>query len=253
MRVAFVTGAGSGLGRAIAHRLAADGSSVAVTDINEEAAAKVVAEIESEGGTALAQLCDVADRGSVKTATDAVVAELGGIDALVNNAGFDEPEFFLQSDPDSWDRVVAVVMMGTLNCTFAIAPHIVKGCRETGYGRIVNIASDAARVGAMGEAAYSAAKGGVVAFTKSMARELARDRVTANAICPGPANTPMAEGINRLPIGEKIFRGMIAVTPMKRVAEPEEVAGAVAYFCSEDARFTTGQVLSVSGGLSMSG
>jgi 2-hydroxycyclohexanecarboxyl-CoA dehydrogenase len=252
-KVAFVTGAGSGLGRAIAHRLSADGFSVAVTDINEEAAAKVVAEIEGEGGRALARLCDVSDRGSVGDATEAVISEAGWIDLLVNNAGFDEPGFFLETEPESWDRIVAVVMMGVLNCTHAVGPHIVEHCRDNGYGRIVNIASDAARAGGMGEAAYSAAKGGVVAFTKAMARELARDRVTVNAVCPGPANTPMTEGINQSPMGEKIMRGMITVTPLKRLAEPEEVAGAVSYFASDHARFTTGQVLSVSGGLTMSG
>lgn len=253
MKVAFVTGAGSGLGRAIAHRLAADGLTVAVTDIDEQAAATVAKEISEAGGTAESWRCDVSDVSSARSAGQDVVARFGSIDCLVNNAGFDEPGFFLDTEPDSWQRIVSVVMMGVLNCTYAIAPAISERCRDTGYGRIVNIASDAGRVGSMGEAAYSAAKGGVISFTKSMARELARDRVTANAVCPGPADTPMTDKINESELGRKMMAGMISVTPLKRLVTPEEVAAAVAYFASEEARFTTGQVLSVSGGLTMAG
>lgn len=226
---------------------------VAVTDIDPDGGAKVVAEIAAGGGRGAFWACDVADRSSVEAAAAAVVDASEGIDVLVNNAGFDEPAFFLQSDPASWDRLIAVDLLGVLNCTYVIAPFIAERCRTTGYGRIINIASDAGRVGSMGEAVYSAAKGGVIAFSKSIARELARDKVTVNAVCPGPADTPMTSGINQQPMGQKMMAGMIAVTPLKRLAMPEEVAAACAYFASEEARFTTGQVLSVSGGLTMSG
>ncbi len=249
-RVSLVTGGGSGLGRAICHRLAADGAHVIVADINLDAARDIVTEIS---GSAEAILCDVGDLDSVRAAADAVASAHGGVDILVNNAGFDIPGFFLESDPKDWEAIVRVVMMGTLNCTYAFAPGIAERCRTSGYGRIVNIASDAGRVGSMAEAAYSAAKGGVIAFSKSMARELARDRVTVNSVCPGPADTPMTDRIKAAPLGEKMMTQMEQATPLKRLAKPEEVAAAVAYFCSDDAAFTTGQTFSISGGLSMHG
>jgi len=251
-RVAFGTGGASGLGRAIANRLAADGCAVAVADIDDANSETVVKEIESAGGSASAIACDVADIDAVRTATDETVAAYGGIDVLINNAGFDVPGFFLDSDPAQWDRLLAVNLGGVLNCTYVIAPHIVDRCRATGYGRIVSIASDAGRVGALVEAVYSGAKGGVIAFSKTMARELARDKVTVNAVCPGPAETPMTDAIRTTEIGTMMMERVIRQTPLRRLALPEDVAGAVAYFAGEDARFVTGQVLSVSGGLTMS-
>ena len=248
-KTAFVTGGASGLGRAISLRLGGEGYKVVIADIDEDGAAALAAELPS----AMSVRCDVADLDSVRSAFDAVVARTGGVDVLVNNAGFDEPGFFLQTDPAMWQRLIAVDLTGVLNCTYVMAEPIASRCRETGYGRIINIASDAGRVGSMGEAVYSAAKGGVIAFSKSMARELARDGVTVNAVCPGPADTPMTDAIAASPMGAKMMGGMIAVTPLKRLVKPEEVAAAVSYFASEEARFTTGQVLSVSGGLTMSG
>ena len=242
MRTAFVTGAASGLGAAIAERLAADGFHVVVADIAEEAGR---AKAEALGGAFVR--CDVADMGSVSAA----VPER--LDLLVNNAGFDEPAFFLDTEPELWQRLVAVNLMGVLNCTYVAAPRISERARETGYGRIVNVASDAGRVGALGEAAYAAAKGGAIAFTKSMARELARDGITVNAVCPGPADTPMTEGIRETKLGDKLMDRMIRATPLRRLAAPEDVAGAVAYFASDAASFVTAQVLSVSGGLTIPG
>lgn len=247
---AFVTGAGSGLGRAIAGRLVADGFSVAIADVNEAAGAAVAEEL---GASAAFVPCDVTDTGSVKTAATSFKDARGSIDVLVNNAGFDAPGFFLETEPELWTALLAVNLTGVLNCTHAIAPAIAEACRESGYGRIVNIASDAGRVGSMGEAVYSAAKGGVIAFSKSMARELARDRVTVNAVCPGPAETPMTAAISQDRIGARFLEGMVRVTPLKRLATAEEVAAAVSFFTSEEARFVTGQVLSVSGGLTMAG
>lgn len=248
--LAVVTGGASGLGRAIAHRLANDGLGVVIADIDTARAAEVAEEI---GEAASSVACDVGDISSVRAAADAIGSQRGPVSVLVNNAGFDIPGFFLESEPEEWDRVVRVVMMGTLNCTYVFAPGIAERSRSTGYGRIVNIASDAGRVGSMGEAAYSAAKGGVIAFSKSMARELARDRVTVNSVCPGPADTPMTEQIRTSPLGEKLITQMAQVTPLKRLADPSEVAAVVSYFCSADASFTTGQTISISGGLSMHG
>jgi 2-hydroxycyclohexanecarboxyl-CoA dehydrogenase len=250
---AFVTGGASGLGAAIVKRLAATGRPVIVADIADDAASAVAEGLRAEGREALSVHCDVADHGSVVDARETAAAEGLRVDMLVNNAGFDEPGFFVDTDPDRWGRLLAVDLVGVLNCTHVFAPDIAANSCDTGYGRIVNIASDAGRVGSMGQAVYSAAKGGVIAFSKTMARELARDGVTVNAICPGPADTPMTHGINEDPLGRKMMGGMLAVTPFKRLVTPDEVAAAVEFFGSEDARFITGQVLSVSGGLTMSG
>lgn len=248
-KTAFVTGGASGLGRAICERLDSEGFNVVVADIDTAGASAVAETLRS----AEPVLCDVAELGSVQEAVRATERAFGAPDVLVNNAGFDEPGFFGQTDPEMWQRLIAVDLVGVLNCTYVMADAISARCRETGYGRIINIASDAGRVGSLGEAVYSAAKGGVIAFSKSMARELARAGVTVNAVCPGPADTPMTDAIKASPMGEKIMGGMIAVTPLKRLVQPSEVAAAVSYFAAEDARFTTGQVLSVSGGLTMSG
>lgn len=249
-RTAFVTGAASGLGRAIARRLVDDGLSVAIGDVNEAAGRAAAEEL---GSSAAFFHCDVTDLPSVRAAADAATERWGSIEVLVNNAGFDRPGFFLETQPEMWDSLLAVNLSGVLNCTYVLSPPIVDACRADGYGRIVNIASDAGRVGSMGEAVYSAAKGGVIAFSKSMAREFARDRVTVNAVCPGPAETPMTDLLRQDPVGGKFIEQMTKITPLKRLATAEEVAAAVSYFVSDEARFVTGQVVSVSGGLTMAG
>lgn len=249
-RVAVVTGAASGLGLGIATRLAKDGFRVVIADIDDPGGAALA---KSLGEGALFVHCDVTSRSDIEDVRDAATERFGGVDLLVNNAGFDSPGFFLHTDRTTWESLIAVNLMGVLNCTHVLMPVIAGRCGSTGYGRIVNIASDAGRVGSMGEAVYSAAKGGVIAFSKSMARELARDKVTVNAVCPGPAETPMTAAISATELGQRFMEGMIKVTPLKRLAAPEEVAAAVSYFASEDARFVTGQVLSVSGGLTMAG
>lgn len=249
-RVAVITGAASGLGLAIAERLSGEGFAVVIADI-DDAAGNTAA--ERIGDETLFIHCDVTSRSDVEDLRDAAKETFGGVDLLVNNAGFDLPGFFLHTDESTWDSLITVNLTGVLRCTQVLMPVIAERCNSTGYGRIVNIASDAGRVGSMGEAVYSAAKGGVIAFSKSMARELARDKVTVNAVCPGPADTPMTAAINSTEMGQKFMEGMIKVTPLKRLVAPEEVAAAVSYFASEDARFVTGQVLSVSGGLTMAG
>jgi 2-hydroxycyclohexanecarboxyl-CoA dehydrogenase len=238
-RVALVTGGSRGIGRASAEALARSGCVVAVGDIRE-------AEPVGEGGVAVA--LDVTDSGSVEKAVDAVRATLGPIDVLVNNAGWDEFRPFLETDEAFWDRVIEINFKGCLRMTRAVAPGMV----ERGHGRMVNIASDAGRVGSSLEAVYSGAKGGVIAFTKTLAREVARRGVTANAVCPGPTQTPLLEEMTGADEqGAKAIEAMKRAVPMKRLGSPEEVAAAVAFLCSEEASFITGQTLSVSGGLTM--
>ncbi len=248
-RVALVTGAGQGIGRAIAETLAGAGHPVAVADLNPSTASDTATAIETAGGTAVAVTIDIGDTVSVQAATGAVTARLGPIDIVVNNAGFDELMPFLETTEDFWDRIIEVNFKGALRVIQATAPGMV----ERGWGRIVNIASDAGRVGSSLEAVYSGAKGGIIAFSKTLARELARNGVTVNAVCPGPTETPLLRGIADASgdNAAKVIGAMTRAVPMKRLAQPADIAGAVAYFASDAAGYVTGQTLSVSGGLTM--
>jgi 2-hydroxycyclohexanecarboxyl-CoA dehydrogenase len=237
---ALVTGGASGIGAAIARRLAAEGAEVTIGDLNLEGATEVAGEISG-----LSIHLDVTDLGSAQAAVDSAGPP---IDILINNAGTDEFGFFAQTTQEQWAKVIAVNLNGVLNCTYAALP----GMQEAGYGRIVNIASEAGRVGSKGSAVYSAAKGGVIAFTKVMAREGARFNITANAIAPGPIETPLLMQAKELgEIGEKIIETMKAGTQLGRLGQPEEVAAAVAFLASDDASYVTGETLGVSGGLGM--
>jgi 2-hydroxycyclohexanecarboxyl-CoA dehydrogenase len=243
-RTALVTGAARGIGRAIAQALAEDGHRVAVADILDDESA---ATAQAIGGIEVH--LDVTEPPSVDAATSAVEQRLGPIEILVNNAGWDELRPFLETDEAFWDRVIELNFKGCLRTSRRIVPGMV----ERGYGRVVNISSDAARVGSSLEAVYSGAKGGVVAFTKTLARETARHGVTANAVCPGPTETPLLENLmGRGDAGAKALESMRRAVPMRRLGRPEEVAAAVAFLASERAGFITGQTLSVSGGLTMS-
>lgn len=249
VRTALVTGGGSGIGRQICLALAAAGRQVAAADINTQGAAETVAQIAATGGIAIAVTMDVTSSDSVQDARLQTVDELGPVEILVNCAGWDVLMPFLDTDEDFWDKVIDINFKGTLRTSHACLPSMIEG----GWGRIVNISSDAARVGSSLEAVYSGAKGGVISFTKTIAREMARKGVTANVVCPGPTDTPLLDGIiEASDDGEKVIGAMARAVPMKRVGQPNEIASAVAYFCSEEAGFITGQTLSVSGGLTMS-
>jgi 2-hydroxycyclohexanecarboxyl-CoA dehydrogenase len=236
---ALVTGGASGIGAAIAARLAAEGAEVWVGDINVAGAEEVAAEI---AGHPLE--LDVTDLESASAAVEAS----GGLEILINNAGTDEFGFFTQTTPQQWQRVIAINLVGVLNCTYAALP----GMQQARYGRIVTISSEAGRVGSKGSAVYSAAKGGVVAFMKTIARENGRYGVTANSIAPGPIETPLLMGAKALgEVGEKLIENMKSMTQLGRLGQPDEVAAAAAFLASDDATFVTGETLGVSGGLGM--
>ncbi len=243
-RIALVTGGGGGIGAATSRRLAAEGARVAVTDLDEEAARRVAHEVD---GPAFA--LDVCSSASIATAVDNTERELGPIDVLVNNAGYDEFGFFVHTDEAMWERVMAVNLTGTIAVTHAVLP----GLQERRRGRIVNVASEAGRVGSQGSAIYSAAKAGVIGLTKAVARESARYGVTANAIAPGPIETPLLMSAPEQlgEIGQRLVEGMVGSTAMRRIGQPDEVAAAVAFLASDDAAYVTGQTLGVSGGLAM--
>jgi 2-hydroxycyclohexanecarboxyl-CoA dehydrogenase len=243
-RTAFVTGGASGIGAATARRLAAEGARVAIGDLDEEGARDVAAEIDG-----FACLLDVADAASARAAMAAATEALGPVDVLVNNAGTDRFAFFVRSDEELWDFVLGVNLRGVLACTHAVLPSM----HERGRGVIVNVASEAGRVGSQGSATYSAAKAGVIGFTKAIARESARYGVRCNAVAPGPIETPLLNGAEEQlgELGARLKQGMIDATAMRRSGEPEEIAAAIAFLASDDASYVTGQTLNVSGGLSM--
>jgi 2-hydroxycyclohexanecarboxyl-CoA dehydrogenase len=246
-RVAFVSGAGRGIGRAIAQTLAQRGDPVAVGDILKPEAAETVAMIEQDGGRAVAIELDVTDKSSVERAVQETSSKLGPVEVLVNNAGWDELHPFLETDEDFWDKVIEVNFKGPMRLARAVLPGMV----EREWGRIVSIASDAARVGSTNEAVYAGAKAALIGFTKTIAREFARKGITANVVCPGPTDTPMLGEITSGEQGAKVIEAMTRAVPMKRLGAPEEVAAAVAFLASEEAGFITGQTISVSGGLTM--
>jgi 2-hydroxycyclohexanecarboxyl-CoA dehydrogenase len=249
-KVAVVTGGGGGIGGATCARFAREGARVAVLDRNLAGARATAERIPADGGTALAIECDITDRASVDAAVARVIAEWGGIDILVNNAGWDVFKPFTKTVPAEWERLIAINLVGPLNMHHAVLPGMV----ERKAGRIVNIASDAARVGSSGEAVYAACKGGIVALSKTLAREHARHDITVNVVCPGPTDTALfadyKQGAGNPEKLEEAFRRSI---PLGRIGQPQDLPGAILFFASDDAAYVTGQVLSVSGGLTMAG
>ncbi len=242
-KVAIITGAGQGIGRTIAQKLAAEGAIVAVTDINQQTADATAASI---GAAATAIRTDVTSRESIQAMVQWVADAHRRIDVLVNNAGWDKAGPFVDSDPGDWNRIIEINLYGVLNTSWAVLPLM--AAQNT--GTVVNLASDAGRVGSSGEAVYSAAKGGVIAFTKATAREMARHQVNANCVCPGPTDTALFASIG----GEdpKLREALTKAIPLRRLAQPTDVATAVAFLASDEARYITGQTISVSGGLTMS-
>ena len=249
-KVVVVTGAGRGMGAAMAERLAAEGARVAVTDLDGDTAQATAKALNHEmpsnaPGSAAGFRLDITDAAEVTARIDEITSTLGPIDALVNNAGWDKLSPFLETDEDLWDRLIDINLRGPIRMVKAVLPGMV----ERRSGRIVNIASDAGRVGSTGEAVYSACKAGIIGFTKTVAREVARSGITVNTVCPGPTATPLLESM----VGEheKLIEALKRGIPLGRLGEPEDVAPAVAFLISDDAGFITGQTLSVSGGLTM--
>ena len=243
-RIALVTGGTGGIGAATCRRLAAEGARVAVADLDPDRARELAAEIDGLGVE-----CDVRSTESARAAVAAAESELGPLGILCNNAGIAEDDFFLKTDEELWDRVLAVNLRGVFTVTHAA----LEGMHSRGVGSIVNTASEAGRVGSQMSTIYSATKAGVIGFTKSLAKESARYGVRVNAVAPGPIETPMlAVAPNkRGELGERFVRGMIASTAMRRPGQPEEVAATIAYLVSDDASFVTGETIGVSGGLGM--
>jgi 2-hydroxycyclohexanecarboxyl-CoA dehydrogenase len=247
---AIITGGAGGIGSATCRRFAAEGARVAVFDRDEAGAQKVAREIEAAGGKAQAFGCDITDRQSVDAAVAASESALGPVAILVNNAGFDIFKPFLKTEPSEWERLIAINLRGPLHMHHAVLPGMV----ERRYGRVVNVASDAARVGSTGEAVYAACKSAMLGFSKTLAREHARDGITLNVVCPGPTNTNLlADFLKGAGNPDKLIEAFRRSIPLGRIGAPDDLPGTIAFFASDDAAYVTGQVISVSGGLSMAG
>jgi 2-hydroxycyclohexanecarboxyl-CoA dehydrogenase len=246
-RVALVTGAGRGIGAEIARQLADDGLRVAVTDLDEQAARSTAKEMHDRHGpdSAVAVGLDVRDLGALAHALASVEASLGPVDVLVNNAGIDRIGPFTESTPQTWALLLEINLRGPIAVTHAVLP----GMLRRGWGRVVSIASDAGKVGSSGEVVYSAAKGGIIAFTKALARETAAAGVTLNCVCPGPTDTALLDQV--ADADRRLYDSLARAVPMRRIGRPDDVAPAVTFLAGEGARYITGQALSVSGGLTM--
>jgi 2-hydroxycyclohexanecarboxyl-CoA dehydrogenase len=250
-KTAIVTGGARGIGRAIGLRLARDGANMGIIDLASamETAAATVADLEAVGVKAKAVPGDITDYGAVKEAVADLHAHFGSIDVLINNAGIDKSEFFVNTAPDLWQKLIAVNYVGFLNACHACIPIMM----EQNSGCIVSLGSDAGRVGNSGEVVYCGTKAAIMASSKALARELARYNVRVNSVSPGPVQTDLLAGLHEGEKGAKIMEAVAKAIPMRRIGTPEEVADVVAFFCSDDSRYLTGQVLSIDGGLTMIG
>jgi len=243
-RIALVTGAASGIGRATAQAFAQGGAKVLLADIDETKGAQAAAELRAGGFKAEFLQVDLTAAASTESLATKVIEHFGTPDILVNAAGWGRTHPFWEGTPDLWERVIALNFVGPMRLTKALLPPMM----ERRSGRIVNVASDAGRVGSLGETVYSGAKGGLIAFTKALAREVARYQINVNCVCPGPTDTPLMAAVP-----DKVKEALTKAIPFRRLGRPEEVADAIAFFASEHAGYVTGQVLSVSGGLTMAG
>lgn len=249
-RVAIVTGAAGGIGREICRRFMEEGTRIIALDVNAAALDKLVADLGAGDERLFCIAVDITDYAEVKAAVDGGRSHFGRLDILVNNAGWDVASPFLKTEPELWDKIIAINLKGPLNLHKAALPHLIAG----GGGKVVNVASDAGRVGSSGESVYSACKGGLIAFSKTIARETARDNVRVNVVCPGPTDTALLRSfIGEGEYGQKIYDGLKRAIPLKRLGQPQDIPGLVAFLSSDDADFMTGQVISVSGGLTMNG
>jgi 2-hydroxycyclohexanecarboxyl-CoA dehydrogenase len=244
-KVAIVTGGASGLGRGIALALAREGARVAVVDLNEAGARDTVEAIAKDGGQGAAWRADISDKARIDLVVAEVIGRWGTVDILVNNAGLDRVGPFVNSGEAEWDLILRVNLKGPIVCTRAVLDEMTR----KSYGKIVNIASDAGRVGSTGEAVYSAAKGGIIAFTKTIARETARLRLNVNCVCPGPSDTPLFQEVAAG--NPKLAESLKRVIPFGRLGTAEDIAPVVVFLASDESGFVTGQTLSVSGGLTM--
>ena len=248
-RTVLVTGGANGIGAAIARRLAEEGCAVGIFDLDAASGETLVGEIKAAGGRASLHTLDITDYDAVARAVEGFEASVGPVAFLVNNAGWDRAQSFLDTTPEFWRKIVAINLFGPLNVN-----HVVlRGMAARGFGRVVNIASDAGRVGSSGEAVYSACKGGIIAFTKTVARELVGKGVILNTLCPGPTDTAILRSFLEGPDGARIAEGLKRAIPMRRLGVPEDYPGLVAFLLSDDAAYITGQTISVSGGLTMHG
>ncbi|MHB1126122.1 MAG: SDR family NAD(P)-dependent oxidoreductase [Bacillota bacterium] len=245
-KVAIVTGSGRGIGRAIALEMAREGAKIVIADLLEDNAQGVAREIEAMGGESLPIKVDITDKEQVYAMVSRTMERFYRVDVLVNNAGWDKAEPFIKSTEETWDKLLAINLKGPIRCCRAVLDQMI----SQQSGRIINISSDAGRVGSSGEAVYSAAKGGIIAFTKTLAREMARSGIRVNCLCPGPSNTPLFAEIAL--DNPKLTEALKRAIPLGRLGEPEDLAGAVAFLASDAAEYITGQTISVSGGLTMS-
>jgi 2-hydroxycyclohexanecarboxyl-CoA dehydrogenase len=245
-RRVLLTGGASGIGRATAIRMAEEGCTVGILDIDAAGADATAAACH---GRATSYRADITNREQVAAAVAAFERDVGPIDFLANIAGWDIFKDFLDTDVALWDKVIAINLYGPLNLHHVVLPRMV----ERGFGRVLNVSSDAGRVGSSGEAVYAACKGGIIAFTKTLAREMARKGITLNVLCPGPTDTPLFDGAKAAsPSGDKLAEAMARAVPLRRIGQPEDYPGTIAFLLSDDAAYITGQTLSVSGGLTMS-
>lgn len=249
-KVVLVTGAAGGIGRALVRRFCEEGSRVVGLDRDADGLHELSRQLEEYSGRLFAAPLDITDYGAVKSTVKELCGEHGRIDVLVNNAGWDVAAQFVDTAPEFWDKVIAINLKGPLNLQHAVLPFMI----EAGGGRIISIASDAGRVGSSGESVYSACKGGIIAFSKTLARETARQNIRVNAVCPGPTDTALLRSfVGEGEYGQKIYDGLKRAIPLKRLGQPDDIPGIVAFLASDDAEFITGQVISVSGGLTMHG